>query len=181
VNVDQFVKKCSYDVPRAIETSTRTGVNAGAAVLATAATATLAAATHGSLILHGVPQAKLGVKVLPATSIVNPTALVSDTPAGLGTILNAGTFPHVVGSGRGKVSTGTNKYGVKFAKTAKGGNSHTTKLLTFGKGNGAAYGPFIAGGSPAHETLARAAGIAQPAITRAVQAESTKSIFRAFK
>ena len=179
-SVDGFVKHCNNAVKN-IEGSTLVGVNAGAAVLATAATGTMAAATHGTLALRGVPGAKLNARVVPATSVAKPTALVAEGPAGLATILNAGTFPHIVGAGHGKSSTGTNKHGVKFARTKSGGNSYTTKLLSFGKGNGAAYGPFVAGGSPAHETLARAVTASEPLILKAINRETSLAVAKAFR
>lgn len=180
MNVDQFIHRCEKASVE-LESATRAGVNAGAAVLGIAANSTLAGATHGTLALRGVPGATLAAAVLPAASVVRPVALVAERPAGLAKILNAGTFPHPVGAGRGKVSTGTNKFGVRFATTKRGGNSYTTKLLTFGKGNGAAYGPFIAGGSPAHQTLDRAAEAAHPAIVEAMHATTMKAVLGSFK
>jgi hypothetical protein len=85
-----------------------------------------------------------------------------------------------VGAGRGKSSVGKNKYGVTYAQTKQGGKSYTTKLLTFGAG-GAAYGPFVAGGSPARHTFADAVSASAPAVVEAIHLESSKAILRAFK
>lgn len=162
-----------------IGTSARDGVNGAARILAAAGNANLAASTGGDSRLSGVPKAQLRVTPRPATSTTDPAALVTGDPPGLFSIVEGGAHPHLIGAGRGVFASSLKTRGLqKVSKTGKARKASGRKLLTFGDGQ-AAFGPFVAGGSPAKRPLGRAGQVIGPKVPALVARETRASIVKA--
>lgn len=168
----------------------RQGVNAAAVAVRDAALVELAAETHGTLTLRGVgSKAKMGVQVKPSTAGSNYTSLVRGIPAGLWTWLTAGTHPHVVGAKRGTRRTGrfhrvANLAGRKISVSTTGATTDVRKVMAvpFAGGSGDfRTGPWVAGGSPAKHTFAKAVDKIEPRIPQIVDKEVSKVLRESFR
>lgn len=178
MNVDQFVTK-AFKAADGVSVAAARGAQAGGRLVQKATMATLAAETGGSLTLRGVKGHKKMAVV--ATPLSVDSVLVKGIPGGLWGWLESGTKKHIVGGGRGAQSVGRNAHGVIFTANKKGTQSYATKLMSFGAGNGVAYGPFLAGGSPAKHPFAKGVEAARPQIPVVVQKETRAAMLKAFR
>jgi hypothetical protein len=95
-----------------------------------------------------------------------------------------GTKKHVIGAGKGKTGIGQTSRGRIFAsgtsRKGKETRSYKRKLLSFGPGRGAAYGPFMGGGVKAKHGFTDGVNAVAPAVPKIVARGTSSAVRKAF-